>query len=547
MSEKEEVILNFMKDESYVPMKAKEMALVLNVPKDRYNELIETLNKLESDFKIIKNRKNKYRLNEEKIIEGIYRRNSKGFGFVKVEDEEDEIYISKSNSMKAFNGDKVLIKIVDKEKDKKSQEGKIIKILEHAKNTVVGTFEFNKNFGFVVPDDKSFGTDIFISKSNIGKARNGHKVLVEIIKYPEEKRHAEGKILEVLGRPNEAGVDMLSLIKEYDLPSVFPEAVVNEAKSKGDKIDKTKIEGRVDLRDKQIFTIDGEDAKDLDDAVRVEKLNDGNYLLEVHIADVSEYVTQDSLLDKEAYLRGTSIYMLGRVIPMLPRELSNGICSLNMGEDRFTLSCSMVINNKGEVIDSKVYKGLIKVTERMNYNDVQKILDKSDEKVLKRYEKYIMQFELMAELATIIKNRRLEKGYINLDLPESKIELDKDGWAIDVHKYETHFSNEIIEQFMLTANETVAEKFYWLNAPFIYRIHEEPDIDKIKEANKFLYNLNLKIKANKDKIHSKSFAMVLDEVKGKEEERVVSNLLLRTLKLARYSDENMGHFGIASK
>ena len=547
MSEKEEVILNFMKDESYVPMKAKEMALVLNVPKDRYNELIETLNKLESDFKIIKNRKNKYRLNEEKIIEGIYRRNSKGFGFVKVEDEEDEIYISKSNSMKAFNGDKVLIKIVDKEKDKKSQEGKIIKILEHAKNTVVGTFEFNKNFGFVVPDDKSFGTDIFISKSNIGKARNGHKVLVEIIKYPEEKRHAEGKILEVLGRPNEAGVDMLSLIKEYDLPSVFPEAVVNEAKSKGDKIDKTKIEGRVDLRDKQIFTIDGEDAKDLDDAVRVEKLNDGNYLLEVHIADVSEYVTQDSLLDKEAYLRGTSIYMLGRVIPMLPRELSNGICSLNMGEDRFTLSCSMVINNKGEVIDSKVYKGLIKVTERMNYNDVQKILDKSDEKVLKRYKKYIMQFELMAELATIIKNRRLEKGYINLDLPESKIELDKDGWAIDVHKYETHFSNEIIEQFMLTANETIAEKFYWLNAPFIYRIHEEPDIDKIKEANKFLYNLNLKIKANKDKIHSKSFAMVLDEVKGKEEERVVSNLLLRTLKLARYSDENMGHFGIASK
>ena len=547
MSEKEEVILNFMKDESYVPMKAKEMALVLNVPKDRYNELIETLNKLESDFKIIKNRKNKYRLNEEKIIEGIYRRNSKGFGFVKVEDEEDEIYISKSNSMKAFNGDKVLIKIVDKEKDKKSQEGKIIKIVEHAKNTVVGTFEFNKNFGFVVPDDKSFGTDIFISKSNIGKARNGHKVLVEIIKYPEEKRHAEGKILEVLGRPNEAGVDMLSLIKEYDLPSVFPEAVVNEAKSKGDKIDKTKIEGRVDLRDKQIFTIDGEDAKDLDDAVRVEKLNDGNYLLEVHIADVSEYVTQDSLLDKEAYLRGTSIYMLGRVIPMLPRELSNGICSLNMGEDRFTLSCSMVINNKGEVIDSKVYKGLIKVTERMNYNDVQKILDKSDEKVLKRYKKYIMQFELMAELATIIKNRRLERGYINLDLPESKIELDKDGWAIDVHKYETHFSNEIIEQFMLTANETIAEKFYWLNAPFIYRIHEEPDIDKIKEANKFLYNLNLKIKANKDKIHSKSFAMVLDEVKGKEEERVVSNLLLRTLKLARYSDENMGHFGIASK
>ena len=547
MNEKEEMILNFMKDSEYVPMKAKEIALVLNVPKERYNELIQILNKLESELKIFKNRKNRYKINEEKTLEGIFRRNSKGFGFVKIDGEDEEIYISKQNTNKAFNNDKVLIKITDEKGRNKSKEGKVIKILEHAKNTVVGTFEFNKNFGFVVPDDKSFGTDIFISKSNMGKARNGHKVLVEITKYPQDKRHAEGKILEILGNPNEAGVDMLSLIKEYGLPSVFPDEVVKEAKSKGDKIDKSKISGRVDLRDKEIFTIDGEDAKDLDDAVRVEKLENENYLLEVHIADVSEYVTQDSFLDKEAYLRGTSIYMLGRVIPMLPRELSNGICSLNMNEDRFTLSVSLVINKKGEVIDSKVYKGIIRVTERMNYNDVQKILDKSDEKVLKRYEKYIPQFELMGELATIIKNRRIEKGYINLDLPESKIELDQNGWAIDVHKYETHFSNEIIEQFMLTANETIAEKFYWLNAPFIYRIHEEPDIDKIKEANKFLYNLGLKIKANKDKIHSKAFAMVLDEVKGKEEERVVSNLLLRTLKLARYSDENMGHFGIASK
>ena len=547
MSEKEKMILDFMNDAEYVPMKAKEMAIILNVPKDRYNELLETLNRLEADLKIVKNKKNRYKINEQKILEGTYRRNSKGFGFVKIDGEDDEIYISKQNSNKAFNGDKVIIKIIEEANKDRSREGKVIKVIEHAKNTVVGTFEFNRNFGFVVPDDKSFGTDIFISKANIGKARNGHKVLVEITKYPEGNRHAEGKILEVLGRPNEAGVDMLSLIKEYGLPSVFPEEVVKEAKSKGDKIDKNKIENRIDLRDKEIFTIDGEDAKDLDDAVRVEKLEDGNYLLEVHIADVSEYVKQDSFLDKEAYLRGTSIYMLGRVIPMLPRELSNGICSLNMNEDRFTLSCSMVINDKGEVVDSKVYKGIIRVTERMNYNDVQKILDKSDEKVLKRYEKYIPEFELMGELATIIKNRRLEKGYINLDLPESKIELDQDGWAIDIHKYETHFSNEIIEQFMLTANETIAEKFYWLNAPFIYRIHEEPDIDKIKEANKFLYNMNLKIKANKDKIHSKAFAMVLDEVKGKEEERVVSNLLLRTLKLARYSDENMGHFGIASK
>ena len=276
-------------------------------------------------------------------------------------------------------------------------------------------------------------------------------------------------------------------------------------------------------------------------------MESGEYLLNVHIADVSQYVTQDSLLDKEAYLRGTSIYMLGRVIPMLPRELSNGICSLNENEDRFTLSCTMKINSKGEVVDSKVYKGIIKVTKRMNYSDVQKILDKSDEDVLKKYEKYIGHFELMAELAEILKKRRLEKGYLNLDIPESKIELDEDGWAIDVHKYETYFSHEIIEQFMLTANETIAEKFFWLEAPFVYRIHEIPDMDKINEANKFLYNMDLKIKANKDQIHSKAFSLVLEEVKGKDEERVVSNLLLRTLKLARYSDENLGHFGIAGK
>ena len=339
MSEKEKMILDFMNDAEYVPMKAKEMAIILNVPKDRYNELLETLNRLEADLKIVKNKKNRYRINEQKILEGTYRRNSKGFGFVKIDGEDDEIYISKQNSNKAFNGDKVIIKIIEEANKDRSREGKVIKVIEHAKNTVVGTFEFNRNFGFVVPDDKSFGTDIFISKANIGKARNGHKVLVEITKYPEGNRHAEGKIREVLGRPNEAGVDMLSLIKEYGLPSVFPEEVVKEAKSKGDKIDKNKIENRIDLRDKEIFTIDGEDAKDLDDAVRVEKLEDGNYLLEVHIADVSEYVKQDSFLDKEAYLRGTSIYMLGRVIPMLPRELSNGICSLNMNEDRFTLSC----------------------------------------------------------------------------------------------------------------------------------------------------------------------------------------------------------------
>ena len=416
------------------------------------------------------------------------------------------------------------------------------------KDTFVGIFQKSQNYGFVVPDNKkALGSDIFISKKDFGKARNNHKVLVKITKYPENGKNAEGKIIEVIGNVNEAGVDMLSLIKEYELPSVFPKEVVNEAKSKGNCIDKEHSRYRVDLREKEVFTIDGEDAKDLDDAVCVEKLSNGNYILDVHIADVSHYVTPNSALDKEALLRGTSIYMLGRVIPMLPRELSNGICSLNANEDRFTLSCSMEINSQGEVVDSNVYKGIIKVTERMSYTDVQKILDRSDNNILQRYNKYINKFDLMAELACILKNKRLERGYLNLDIPESKIELDTDGWAINVKKYETNFANEIIEQFMLIANETIAEKFYWLEAPFIYRVHEEPDMDKINELNKFLYNLGLKIKKSGDRVYPKAFSVVLDEVKGKKEEKVVSNLILRSLKLARYEPENKGHFGIASK
>lgn len=547
MEEKEELILRFMKTEDYVPMKAKEMALILMVPKSKYNEFVNLLNKLESEYKIVKNRKNRYRISEIETFEGTYRKNQKGFGFIKIENREDEIYVSKENSNNALNGDEVIVEIIEEKSKEKKAEGRILKIIKHEKDTVVGIFQNNKNFGFVVPDDKSFGTDIFISKKNFGKARNNHKVLVQITKYPEKGKKAEGKIIEVIGNVNEAGVDMLSLIKEYDLPYKFPEEVIEEAKKQGDEIDKKDIPNRVDLRDKIIFTIDGEDAKDLDDAVRVEKLENGNYKLDVHIADVSYYVKQDSKLDKEAVIRGTSIYMLGRVIPMLPRELSNGICSLNAGEDRYTLSCSMEIDKKGKVISSSVYKGIIKVTERMTYTDVQKILDKSDEKVLKRYEKYIEEFENMKELAIILKNRRLEQGYLNLDIPESKIILDTDGKAIDVKKYETNFANEIIEQFMLTANETIAEKFYWLDAPFIYRVHENPDLEKITELNKFLFNFGYKIKANKDNVYPKEFSKVLEEVKGKEEERVVSNLILRTLKVARYEAENKGHFGIASK
>ena len=431
---------------------------------------------------------------------------------------------------------------------------------EFEKDKYVGVFQKSKNFGFVVLDDKKIKTDIYISKKNSKKAKNNQKVVVQILKLPEKNKKAEGRILEILGNINQAGVDMMSLIKEYDLPYEFPESVINEAKAIKQEVSKKDIPNRLDLRNKIIFTVDGEDAKDLDDAVSVEKLKNGNYLLNVSIADVSYYVQEKSKLDKEAIIRGTSIYMLDRVIPMLPKELSNGICSLNQKEDRFAITVLMEINSKGEVVSSDIQKSIIKVTRRMSYKEVQTILDvinneedkkifnlKDKEKLLEECKPYFEHFKRMEELANILKQKREKAGSLNLDIPESKITLNEQGVAIKVEKYDMYFANEIIEQFMLTANETVAEKFYWLEAPFIYRVHEVPDEEKIDELNKFLWNLGYKIKGNKDNIHPKAFAEVLEEVKSKPEERVVSNLVLRTLKVARYEAENKGHFGIASK
>ena len=421
------------------------------------------------------------------------------------------------------------------------------KIFELEKDIIVGTYQRSKNFGFVVPDDKKLGSDIFISKKNDLKAKNNQKVVVQITKLPQKDKSAEGKIIEIIGYIDQAGVDMMSLIKEYDLPYEFPEQVLKEAKKISQEVDKEDIKNRRDLRNKEIFTIDGDDAKDLDDAVNVEKLDNGNYILGVHIADVSHYVKEGSFLDKEAIIRGTSVYMLDRVIPMLPVELSNGICSLNAGKDRFAISCIMEINQKGQVVSSDIFKSVINVTQRMSYKNVQKILDNSDAEVVKRYKKYVNHFKKMEELAHILKIRRTKDGSLNLDIPETKVILDENGYAVDITKYELCFANEIIEQFMLTANETVAEKFYWLEAPFIYRVHEAPDMEKVTELNKFLFNLGYRVKCGKEEVHPTAFADVLEKIKGKPEEMVISNLVLRTLKVARYESENKGHFGIASK
>ena len=471
--------------------------------------------------------------------------------------EVEKMYKKMKNKRKELNKrSRELYKIkekvgknLDKKENKKERKNvkEDSKIFELERNKIVGTYQKSRNFGFVVPDDKKLGTDIYIPKKYTMKAKYNQKVVVEITQLPKANKSAEGKIVEIIGYIDQAGVDMLSLVKEYDLPYEFPKPVLDEAKSIKQEIDERDIVNRRDLRNEEIFTIDGEDAKDLDDAVNVKKLENGNYILGVHIADVSHYVKEGSFLDREAIARGTSVYMLDRVIPMLPEELSNGICSLNAMKDRFAISCVMEINQSGEVVSSDIFKSIIKVTERMSYTNFQKILDNSDKVVVKYYSKYIEHFKLMEELAHVLKKRREKAGSLDLNIPETKVILNERGIAVNIMKYELTFANEIIEQFMLTANETVAEKFFWLEAPFIYRVHEAPDMDKVNELNKFLFNLGYRIKCKKDEVHSTAFAEVLSKIKGKPEERVVSNLVLRTLKVARYERENKGHFGIASK
>ncbi len=554
MEEREKLILDFMKDKQYVPMKAKEMASILEVPKEDYREFTLLLAKLEKEYFIQKSRKGKYSLiEEERFQKGIFHANEKGFGFVQIKDKE-EIYIAKNRTNGALNEDELLVEIL-KESENKNREGKVVSILKHARTTLVGTFQNHKTFGFVVPDDRKFGTDIYIPKKYFLGAHTNDKVVVQLTQFLEKGKSAEGKIIEVLGKVDETGVDMLSLVKEYSLPYEFPKPVLEEAKSIKEHILKKEIPHRLDLRNKEIFTIDGEDAKDLDDAVFVEELENGNYRLGVCIADVSYYVKENSKLDKEAFLRGTSVYMLDRVIPMLPKELSNGVCSLNAGKDRLALSVIMEIDKQGKVVSSNIQKAIICVTKRMSYHEVSVLLDsiegkkiaEEQKKIVEDNKNYLAHFERMAKCAKILKIRREKQGSLNLEIPESKLLLDENGYVLDIKPYEITFANEIIEQFMLTANETVAEQFYWLEAPFIYRVHEEPDENKIKELNAFLYNLGYHVKTSKDNIHPKAFAEVLVRIKGKEEEQVISHFILHTLKVARYESENKGHFGIASK
>ena len=490
-------------------------------------------------------------MKNKKELKGIFKGNQKGFGFVKIENAENEIYVSRGDTKDAIDGDEVIIKLLENQnREDKNPEGKIVRVLSHSRDTIVGTFQKSKNFGFVVPDDKKMNTDIYISKKNSKKAKNNQKVVVQITKYPQGNKSAEGKIVEIIGHINQAGVDMLSLIKEYNLAYEFPQKVIEEVKSLKQEIAKKDIPNRLDLREKEIFTIDGEDAKDLDDAVAVEKLENGNYLLNVSIADVSYYVKESSLLDKEAMIRGTSIYMLDRVIPMLPTSLSNGICSLNPQVDRLTLSVFMEITGDGNVVSHKLCKSVICSKERMTYNNVNKMLEDGDEELCERYKHILPTLKLMEDLAQILKNKRTLRGAIQFDFPESHIVVNENGEPIEIEKEVRGTSNKMIEEFMLSANETIAEYAFWSEIPFVYRNHEAPTLEKIMTFNEFILHFGLSFKGKIDRdtpIHPKALQQILDTVKDTPQERIVASTMLHSLMKAKYSEENLGHFGLAAK
>lgn len=541
--DRKQTVLSLINDDNYVPMRFEDIAAILCVPQDELNKLEEILVSLENDGKIILTRKNKYiATNPNEFIKGVFSSKDKGFGFVITETTED-IFISADNTNSAMHGDKVLVQIVKKADKLKKSEGKVYKILNRANNLIVGTFTASKDFGFVVPDNKKISTDIYIPKKFINNAKNKQKVVVKINKWPTEGKKPEGEISEIIGYTGDSGVDVKSVLRRYGIYEEFCEEINMELKKIYDKILPDDIKGRKDFRNNTVITIDGADSKDLDDAISVTKSED-KYTLAVHIADVSHYVTENSFLDKEALKRGTSVYFPGSVIPMLPRKLSNGICSLNPGEDRLTLSVVLDIDFNGNITDYTITEGIINSCERMTYDDVTLIIN-GDKILCNKYAHIKDDIMNMYDLSQILSNKRKLSGSIDFDFPETKIIVDADGKPIDVYKHIPEVSNGIIEEFMLIANKTVAENFFWLELPFIYRVHEKPSKDKLTDFNAFLKPMNLSIKS--DEPHSMDFAKMLNNIKGTDKEMLISKVMLRSLMKAKYSPENSGHFGLAFK
>ncbi|HHY90494.1 MAG TPA: ribonuclease R, partial [Clostridiales bacterium] len=511
-----EKILEFMREKAYNPMLDIELANVFQIEPHEMGHFYALLDDMERKGQIFKTKKNRYAAPERmNLVVGRLQQHSRGFGFILTEDEEEsDVFVSDSDMNGAMHNDLVIGRIIRKGGPDRKAEAEIIRILERANKEIVGTFESSKNFGFVVPDDKRINMDIYIPPTEIHGAKDGHKVVAQITRWPEPRRNPEGKIIEILGHKDDVGTDILSVIRKYKLPEVFPKRVEEEAQRIPEEIPEEEKRRRRDLRNERIFTIDGADAKDLDDAVSIKKLENGDYLLGVHIADVSYYVKEGSALDKEAFKRGTSVYLVDRVIPMLPQKLSNGVCSLNPGEDRLALSVQMQITPEGNVVNHEIFESIIRSGKRMIYTEVSDILENDDEELKKQYQPWIEDLKLMEELARILKRRREARGSIDFDFDETEIILDENGVPIEVKKAERRIANRIIEEFMLICNETIAEHFYWLNIPFVYRIHEEPDMAKIESFNKFIHNFGYRLKGLSNEIHPHVLQDLLRKIEG---------------------------------
>lgn len=546
IDKRKKVILDLMEEEFYVPMKEKELAVMLQVSKEDRTELNRILNELLAEGKLSITKKGKFikaRHSDENLI-GTFIGHPKGFGFVEIEGRDEDLYIPENCVNGAFHKDTVRVTLISG-KGGKRQEAQVVEILARGMKQLVGIYDkSNKNYGFVVPDNGKIGNDVFVPVERSKGAVSGHKVVCEITDYGKQNRKPEGKIIEILGHVNDPGVDIMSIVRGYELPMEFSDKVLNQAETVAKDVSEADMAGRRDLRDMQMVTIDGEDAKDLDDAVSLTK--DGNlYHLGVHIADVTNYVQENSALDWEAKKRGTSVYLVDRVIPMLPHTLSNGICSLNAGVDRLALSCLMTINEKGEVVSHDICESVINVDRRMSYTNVRKILEDKDEEQIQAHEELVPMFELMKELAAILREKRRKRGSIDFDFPETKIILDKEGHPIDIKPYERNVATKIIEDFMLIANETVAQHFYWMELPFVYRTHDNPDLEKIAKLSTFIRNFGYTIKSKQEEVHPKELQKLLVSIEDTPEEALISRLTLRSMKQAKYTVDCSGHFGLA--
>ena len=542
---RKQILLDLMNDKQYVPMKIKELAVILQVSREERPQLEQVLAALLEEGKIEINKRGKYKIAEETTVTGTFLPHPKGFGFVEAEGMEEDIFIPEEYTGNAFCQDMVQVVLIPG-KNGKRREGRITAILSHTISEVVGTYEKSKNFGFVVPDNPKILQDIFVPIENSKGAVNGHKVIVQITQYGSARRKPEGKIVKIIGHINDPGTDVLSVVYARELPFEFPEKVLNQAERVRDEVSEADMAGRMDLRSVPMVTIDGEDAKDLDDAVSLSR-EGAIWHLGVHIADVSNYVQENSALDWEAKKRGTSVYLVDRVIPMLPHRLSNGICSLNEGCDRLALSCLIDIDEKGNVTGSQIVESVICVDRRMTYTSVKKILEDRDEIEREKYQELVPMFEEMQKLAGILREKRRKRGSIDFDFPETKMILDKRGKPVDIKPYDRNVATKIIEDFMLIANETVAQEYFWRELPFVYRTHDTPDPEKIQALAEFIRNFGYGLKGVQDEIHPKELQKLLARIADSPEEMLISRLTLRSMKQARYSTECTGHFGLAAK